>query len=118
MKKPKFTPPALGGYIAPQVPDEQVQYGPTPAMARLNLFIRVFVENMINTEGGPDTDNQNLIISRLKTVLGTDALEAEQTASEPGKKQGDEDGGSIIGRMNVFEQNLRKNIRNIINDSF
>lgn len=91
---------------------ESQQFGTIPSMQRLNDFIKYFVENIVDSEGEPKKTVQDLIVSRLKTALGTDVVPKPETATakpEPGM------GDSEIPLMT---EAIRSKIRNIINDSF
>ncbi len=92
------------------------QFGTIPSMYRLNDFIRYFVENIVDKNGEPDEESQNLIISRLKTALGTD----KEIIPEPASPQ---PGAQNIGKTSPkaaakLDEAIRNEVRNIIKDNF
>lgn len=99
--------------ITPKAEDQQ-QFGTIPSMKRLNDFIRYFVENIKDNYGEHNEEIQNLIISQLKSGLGTDSIIAPtepEIPQEPGMTNGEIE-------KTFTAESLRNAIRNIINESF
>lgn len=102
--------------------EEGLQYGTIPSMKRLNDFIRYFVENIKDSYGEPNEEIQNLILSQLKSGLGTDSIKTPEVTApiakaEPSVSQEPGMTSSEIGKAFTAES-LRNAVRNIINESF
>lgn len=110
--------PVMYNVTAPIEQREALQFGTIPSMQRLNDFIKYFVENMISKEGESNQEAQNLVISRLKTALGTDSMQKAAKQPETDEKGHKQEPGMNDTDFPYMKENVRKSVRNIINDNF
>ena len=87
------------------------EFGTAASMQRLNDFVKYFVENIIDDKGAPNKTVQDLIISRLKGVLGTNELPVAKPAQNgPGMSSDD------INSL-TMKESIRKQVRDIMGDN-
>jgi hypothetical protein len=102
--------------------NEAPKFGTIPSMQRLNDFVKFFVENIVNQDGSPNQEVQNLIINRLKSALGTETLQKPANSQgvpkkEPGMDDSDLN-GTDIKDSDITMESVRNVVRGIISDNF
>jgi len=87
------------------------------SMQRLNNFIKYFVENIIMPDGSPNKQVQDLIISKLKTSLGTENMIVTTSKSATTTPTSVKSKITGLGK-GPLPESLRIEVRTIINDAF
>jgi len=125
---PKKTKPAISTPIAQptQEPEKSEEF---KSMQNLNNFIKYFVDNINMPDGSPNKEVQDLIISRLKTALGTENMApiapvtnpvTTSSSATPSKSSTKSSTKSIVskGLGKGLPESIRFEIRKIINNNY
>jgi len=124
------------------------RYTTLESMKRLEMFIKYFVENIVDEKGAPNIAVRNLITNKLKEILGTNKVQntnpqtkpSSKVQTEPGTQKQDIVGGEETGEENITnspeekaqsalsmlqkqaqgknKKNIQKEIRDLLRDNF
>lgn len=104
--------PSKGVISKPSSHTQPIEFSTQASMQRLNDFVKIFVENIVDTSGQSDKAVQELILNRLKTALGTDIIKSQDNADNQDSK-GMGMSNDDIDSLPV-QESIRKEIRIIL----